>query len=99
MSEYQKLHNKPPIQQTALESCITQRGQTLENLEQAAAELAALTAERDKLRSMLKQVEWVLKSVIGDYDTASHECPKCHSDQPNHAPDCELAALLKGGAG
>ena len=57
------------------------------------AELAALTAERDALRSMLKELQW----RPSDNAWRDGECPKCLWDQPNHAPDCELAALLKGG--
>lgn len=50
-----------------------------------------LTAENAKLRAMLKRLEWCDEQMW---------CPHCGNceDGRGHASNCELAALLKGGA-
>lgn len=49
-----------------------------------AARLAAALA-------VLREVEWVEASM-----SPSLVCSSCHGDKPTHAPDCKIAALLKG---
>lgn len=61
---------------------------------EAAAELAALRAERDALKDLLKEIEWSCVTDMGNF------CPKCHAatHRGTHFDDCELAAALKGDA-
>lgn len=69
-----------------------------------AAAVPALFAEREEALAVLREVEW------GGTENGAAVCPSCggyHEDPPGdlgfygarrgHAPDCRLAALLKGG--
>lgn len=51
-----------------------------------------LRARDARVVALLKRIEWAVDSI----------CPCCrelyvseHSDPPRHAPDCELAALIR----
>lgn len=57
-----------------------------------ADRLKEVEAEGDALRAMLRKHEWVGLPHLTPF------CPCCGKLQTvGHAPDCELAALLKGG--
>lgn len=57
--------------------------------ERAAAEYAALVAERDRLRELLKKSEWEA------FDDWGRQCWSCLAYKKfGHNSDCELAAAL-----
>jgi hypothetical protein len=47
-------------------------------------------AEVDRLRGLLARLEWV-----GGGPVRSGSCPACGAAQPDHVPDCWLAAELR----
>lgn len=61
--------------------------------DEARRALARVTAERDALRNKLDAALALLRDIEWD----SHGfCLVCDFGEPNHAPDCALAALLEG---
>lgn len=54
--------------------------------------------ERDAAIAVLKRVEWSRQTWTGEWGQGALAltCPVCGSRQPGHAPDCALAACLKG---
>lgn len=59
----------------------------------ALAKIKKLTQERDEARAVLRELEWM---DLGDVEHIP-QCPVCRYHKPTgHAPDCKLAALLKG---
>lgn len=60
-------------------------------IEHAPSDVSALIAEVERLRAILKRVEW-------GPEHGAPICPSCgafFADKPIHAPGCELAALLR----
>jgi hypothetical protein len=68
---------------------------SLNIIEHYQTENAALQAEVQRLREMLKELEWVADGPMISY------CLKCGGTKSisaaKHKPDCELAALLAEG--
>jgi hypothetical protein len=73
-------------------SCEKTGGRLFACLEQAAR--TALT-----YREMLERLEWILENrifVIGKGSVVQQYCPICgKNESKGHAPNCELAALLR----
>lgn len=46
-----------------------------------------------RMATMLRRLEWA-GSNCGDGGPYTC-CPSCHADPPQHAPDCDLATLLR----
>lgn len=62
-------------------------------LDTAEKEVAALRAERDRLRVALESVEWCCDSEMDD----SRACPVCgYSERDGHVATCWLRAALAG---
>ena len=67
------------------------------------AEIAMLKAQVQRMREMLKQLEWcdigTTFSARNRGDIKVHRCPICNHSREywswRHSDDCELAALLK----
>jgi hypothetical protein len=57
--------------------------------------MKALLAERDNLLDLLRRVEWAAYNPDHPWDQCCPVCGRLKRD--GHAPDCELAAALKGG--
>ena len=71
------------------------------------AENAALKAQAQRMREMLKLLEWcdvdhTAYAVTPDGNMSLHRCPICNHSREyfagKHAGNCELAALLKEAA-
>ena len=57
---------------------------------EAASELDSLTAERDRLKALLRRLEWI------DTGISYRCCPICKcAVNFGHTPTCELAAAIK----
>ena len=71
--------------------CLSEIKRQREEIERLRRALAEAIKERDALRAMLRRLEWVY---------VREERPRCliclHAKENVHAPDCALAALLKG---
>lgn len=65
--------------------------QQREELREQDSEIAKLREENQKLRDMLKRLEWCYES-----ESYSDLCPVCFElKHKGHAPNCELAQLLE----
>ncbi len=71
------------------ESQLLEQGMIITCLE---ADLAASRAEVERLRGLLKSLEWIEGNNWEIEDT----CPRCHGEKRRHEPDCDLDAALKG---
>jgi len=63
--------------------------QKVSALDLQTATIAARDAEIERLRELLRQLEW-----SHDREYTSNQCPVCHGYKPKHNPGCELAAAL-----
>ena len=71
---------------------ILDRGALVELLQKGAEDLLSAGEQITRLRAMLRRLEWCVKSDGGRW----RECPECHVNKGlGHAPNCELAKLLK----
>ena len=60
------------------------------DIQDAAAELAALTERVGRLEWVVKRLEF-----IEEYPSEDSLCPICRGEKPTHYEDCELAAALQ----
>ncbi len=62
---------------------------------QVASMYVEAKEENEKLRALLKKLEWRFPYVDEHRDNGHLACPVCHKlDKVGHKPDCELAAAL-----
>lgn len=81
----------PPDEVT---DCDLEERDTIVAVGELLSAVATLTAERDRLRELLKECEWVFAEE--DLPSSQWYCPICERSQFwKHAKDCELAAALQ----
>jgi hypothetical protein len=96
MNALDKINEKLLNEMSEIEQAIwyTYNGTTAYDMEKAAAELAALKAERDELKKILKEIEY--SADIDGYPA----CPICLNDEyDTHKDDCRLMLILTGNGG
>lgn len=72
--------------------CVTaERDALLESAFNATAKWEVAKERIAALESALRQIEWTQWNHLSGAD----ECPFCNHEKPNHAPDCQLAAVLE----
>ena len=60
-------------------------------------EIAALRTENDKLKALLRELEWFDGGYVEvvDQQVFMEFCPVCEGARPTHAKDCKLAEALR----
>ena len=81
------------LQSVAGDAVQHERGRAWDALAVHQAVIDRLTAERDAAHAMLRRLEW---SACSAHPDRLPVCWCCDGDEPTHAPDCALAALLEG---